>query len=88
MWSITSGRGVPGPNTPLMPASTSPLRSASGMTPPPTTSTSSIPFFLIARTTRGNSVPCAPLRRLRATASASSSSAIWATLSGVANSPE
>jgi len=56
--------------------------------PPPTTSTSLIPFFFNSLTTLGNNVPCAPFKRLSATASTSSSSAICATLSGVANKPE
>ena len=58
------------------------------MTPPPTTRTSSRFLSCSLLTTLGKSVLWAPFSRLMATASTSSSSAIWATLSGVAKSPE
>ncbi len=77
---------VPGPYTWSTPDFIKSLWSISGMTPPPTIRTSLIPFFFIAFTTLGNNVPCAPLSKLIAIASTSSSSAICAILSGVAKS--
>ena len=41
---------------------TRPFLSSSGITPPPTTKTSLIPFFFNAFTTLGKRVPCAPFR--------------------------
>ena len=62
---------VPGPKFPLTPDFSSIFLSSSGIVPPPTTSTSLIPFFFNSLTTLGNNVPCAPFKRLSATASTS-----------------
>ena len=54
--STTLVVGVPGVNTSAMPAAFSPAISASGITPPPITRTSFMPFSFNSSTTFGNKV--------------------------------
>ena len=78
---------VPGPKFPVIPFFSNSSLSSSGIIPPPIIAISFAPFSSKYFFTSGNAVKWAPLCKLNAIASTSSSIAILATCSGVGSNP-